>query len=57
LKEVQKEAREARLTIDPGEATSIAYLLQTEKTHLFCTCDKAGIKLLSYIPYSGKKLN
>jgi len=49
LNKVQKEAREARLAIDPGEATSIAYLLQSEKPIPFCTCDKAGIKLLSYM--------
>ncbi|MFO7665094.1 MAG: hypothetical protein R6V76_00560 [Desulfobacterales bacterium] len=45
---VQREAKEARLGIDPGELTSIAYLIQSEDM-LFCTCDQAAIKLISYI--------
>ena len=48
LKKVQREAREARLGLDPGETTSIAYLIQTEEL-TFCTCDQAAIKLISYM--------
>jgi len=46
---VQREAKEARLGIDAGEAMSIAYLIQTEDDISFCTCDKAAIKLISYM--------
>lgn len=46
---VQREAREARVTVDPGEATSIAYLLQSEEDMRFCLCDKAAIKLMSFM--------
>lgn len=49
LRKVQGEAKEARLGIDPGESTSIAYLIQTEEEIIFCTCDKAAIKLISYM--------
>jgi hypothetical protein len=49
LKKVQREAKEARLGIDAGEAMSIAYLTQTEDDVSFCTCDKAAIKLISYM--------
>lgn len=49
LSEVTKEAREARLAIDPGESTSIAYLLQGEKDISLCLCDKAAIKLIAYM--------
>ncbi|MFH1975963.1 MAG: hypothetical protein ABIJ52_10465 [Pseudomonadota bacterium] len=48
LKKVQREAKEARLGIDPGESTSIAYLIKTEEL-IFCTCDQAAIKLISYM--------
>ena len=48
LKMVQREAKEARLGIDPGESTSIAYLIKTEEL-IFCTCDQAAIKLISYM--------
>jgi predicted nucleic acid-binding protein len=47
--EVYSEAREARLTIDDGEATSIAYIIQKKEDLRFCTCDKAAIILLSYM--------
>jgi hypothetical protein len=46
---VQREAKEARLGIDAGETMSIAYLTQTEDDVSFCTCDKAAIKLISYM--------
>lgn len=48
LKKVQREASESRLGIDPGESASIAYLIQIEKL-IFCTCDQAAIKLVSYM--------
>ena len=48
LKKVQREARESRLGIDPGESMSIACLIQTEEI-TFCTCDQAAIKLVSYM--------
>jgi hypothetical protein len=48
LKKVQREAKEARLGIDPGESASIVSLIQTEKL-IFCTCDHAAIKLVSYM--------
>ncbi|MBW2075657.1 MAG: hypothetical protein JRI58_13085 [Deltaproteobacteria bacterium] len=38
---VQREVREARLAIQSGEATSIAYILQGEEDITFCLCDKA----------------
>ena len=48
LRWVQREAKTAMLGIDPGESTSIAYLIQTDEEITFCTCDKAAIKLMSY---------
>jgi hypothetical protein len=49
LAAVQKEAQEAWLAIDSGEATSIAYILQGEKDLALCLCDKAAIKLMAYM--------
>jgi predicted nucleic acid-binding protein len=49
LKEVRKEAREARLAIDTGESTAIAYILQSESDIALCLCDKAAIKLMAYM--------
>jgi predicted nucleic acid-binding protein len=49
LAEVRKEAREARLAIDSGESTSIAYILQSERDMNLCLCDKAAIKLMAYM--------
>lgn len=57
LKKVQREAREARLGIDPGESTSIAYLIQTEGEITFCTCDRAAIKLISYLELEQKSIS
>jgi hypothetical protein len=37
------------LGIDPGESASIAYLIQTEEEITFCTCDRAAIKLISFL--------
>jgi hypothetical protein len=48
LKAIQREARDARLGIDPGELESIAYLTINEGI-IFCTCDKAAIKLISFV--------
>jgi hypothetical protein len=57
LKIVQREAKEARLVIDPGEAASIAYLIQTEEEITFCSCDQAAIKLLSYMELESKSIS
>jgi len=56
LKKAQREAREARLAIDPGEATSIACLIKTEEL-IFCTCDQAAIKLVSYMELERKSIS
>jgi len=57
LKEVQAEAKEAWLGIDPGELESIAYLSIAEEEVLFCTCDKAAIKLISYMELEKKSIS
>jgi hypothetical protein len=57
LKIVQREAKEARLVIDPGEAASIAYLIQTEEEIIFCSCDQAAIKLISYMELEQKTIS
>jgi len=57
LKKVQREAREARLGIDPGESTSIAYLIQTEEEITFCSCDRAAIRLISYLELDQKSIS
>ncbi|MBN2178250.1 MAG: hypothetical protein JW743_02320 [Deltaproteobacteria bacterium] len=57
LKEVQQEAKEARLGIDPGELESIAYMCGTEEEITFCTCDKAAIKLISYMRLESKSMS
>lgn len=57
LKKVQREAKEARLGIDPGESMSIAYLIQTEKEITFCTCDRAAIKLISYMELEQRSIS
>jgi predicted nucleic acid-binding protein len=49
LKEVRKEAQEARLAIDAGESTAIAYILRSESDMALCLCDKAAIKLMAYM--------
>ncbi len=54
---MQREAKEARLGIDPGESTSIAYISQTEGRMTFCTCDKAAIKLISYMELEQKTIS
>lgn len=57
LRTVQKESREARLTIDPGEAESIAYLLQCEEDISFCSCDKAAFIIMSFMNLEQKALS
>lgn len=54
LKQVNEEARNAMLQIDSGEATSIAYLLQTDLDITFCICDKAAIQLVSFMDLDRK---
>jgi len=56
LRKVQREAKEGRLGIDPGETTSIAYLIQTEEI-TFCSCDQAAIKLISYMGLEQKSIS
>jgi len=57
LREVHREAKEARLGIDPGESTSMAYLIQTGEEITFCTCDHAAIKLISYMGLEQKTIS
>ena len=57
LRKVKREAKEARLGIDPGESTSIAYLLQAEEEITFCTCDQAAIKLIAYMELEQKSIS
>ena len=57
LKKVQGEAKESRLGIDPGELESIAYLSNAEEEVTFCTCDKAAIKLISYMELETKSIS
>ena len=57
LKKVQVEAKEAQLGIDPGELESIAYLSTAEEKVTFCTCDKAAIKLISYMGFETKSIS
>ncbi len=56
LGKVYLEAREARLAIDAGEATSIAHLLQTEDDIKLCLCDKAAVKLVSFMELEKKAI-
>ena len=57
LRKIQREAKEARLGIDPGESMSIAYLFQTKEKIIFCSCDKAAIKLISYMKLEKKSIS
>jgi len=57
LQMVQGEAKEARLSIDPGELESIACLIQEEEELLFCTCDQAAIKLLAFMNLEGRTIS
>jgi hypothetical protein len=49
LKAVQNESKEARIGIDPGELESVSYLNCTKEEILFCTCDRAALKLISFM--------
>ena len=49
LKKVVLEEKEARLRVDQGEATSIAYIFQKVEEITFCTCDRAAITLMSML--------
>ena len=51
---VEKQAKSVTLQIDPGEAVSIAYLIEADKEIKFCTCDKAAITLISYMDLDSK---
>ncbi|MBW2004446.1 MAG: hypothetical protein JRI72_07490 [Deltaproteobacteria bacterium] len=57
LRKIQRGSKEARLGIDPGESTSIAYLIQAEEEITFCTCDQAAIKLISYMELEQKSIS
>lgn len=57
LQTVREEAKEARLGIDPGELESIACLTQEEENLIFCTCDQAAIKLLSFMNLDGRSIS
>ena len=57
LRKVKREAKEARLGIDPGESTSIAYLIQAEEEITFCTCDQEAIKLIAYMELEQKSIS
>ena len=54
---VQKESGNATLTIDSGEATLIAYLLQGKENILLCLFDKAAIKLIAYMDLDRKSIS
>ncbi len=56
LEMVTKEGKLARLAIDPGEASSIAYILQTDDI-LFCTCDKAAIALCAFMDIQNRAIS
>ncbi|HEA66140.1 MAG TPA: hypothetical protein ENI07_04870 [Desulfobacterales bacterium] len=57
LRKVQREAKEERLGIDPGETTSIAHLIETTEEITFCTCDRAAMKLISYMELEKKSIS
>lgn len=54
LMEVEKHAKGVTLQIDPGEAESIAFLIEAEEEIKFCTCDRAAITLISYMDLDSK---
>ena len=57
LETVQNEARQAFLGIDPGEKECIACLHESEEDFIFCTCDQAAIKLISYMELENKAMS
>jgi hypothetical protein len=42
---------------NPGESTSIAYLIKSEEEITFCSCDQAAIKLISYMELEQKAIS
>jgi len=57
MQEVLEKAKEARLSIDPGELESIACLIQEEEELICCTCDQAAIKLLAFMNLEGRSIS
>jgi hypothetical protein len=57
VQRVQEEAREAMLTLDPGETTVIAYIMQFEDDIKLCLFDKAAIKVISYMNLEEKSVS
>jgi len=57
LQAVQQNSKAAGLSIDPGEAESIACLMQEEQDLIFCTCDQAAIKLLAFMNLEGRSIS
>jgi hypothetical protein len=53
---VTEEGKLAGLMINPGETSSIAYLLQTEDV-LFCTCDIAAISLCAFMDLENRVIS
>ena len=49
LQAVREEATEARLGIDPGELGSHRLPDEDDEGLVFCTCDRAAIKLLAFM--------
>lgn len=55
---VRQQANEAGLSIEEGETTSIAYLSEsTDEDIFFCTCDKAAIRLVSFMNLEEKSIS
>jgi len=58
IDEVLNEAREAWLSVDEGETTSIAAIYQRDMEDMvFCTCDKAAIKLVSFMNFDEQSIS
>ena len=57
LRKVYRETKEARITIDQGEATSIAHMIQEKEDIRFCACDRAAITLMSYMELDEKAMS
>jgi hypothetical protein len=53
---VIEEKKLARLTVDDGEASSIAYIIQTHDV-LFCTCDRAAISLCAFMDLENRAIS
>jgi hypothetical protein len=57
LQMVQEGAKKAILSIDPGETTLIACLLQGREDTTLCLFDEAAIKLISYMGLEKKAIS